>query len=183
MWKSSVHHPLLPAILMVMSGCAGLASPPVVQSGLQKGEDIIPWNPIHVAGPNAGTNACPVCTYEARPAVVIFTRDGKNAWQLAGRLENLVVEQRPMDLKGFVVVVDSASPEQLKQRAASEHLSHIGICYPDPQTADHDLKEYRINPAALNTVMFYRQYKVAGNWANLDAGDFEQVRSAVVTMK
>jgi hypothetical protein len=103
------------AILMIMVSLIGcsthLSQSPnkVTDSGLQRGEEVVPWNPIHVAGPNQGTNACPVCTYEGRPVVLIFTKDGPNAADLAGHLEKLVDDQQKRDLKGFVVVLDSTA--------------------------------------------------------------------------
>jgi hypothetical protein len=171
-------------VLIIMCGCAGQAVTPVqptLKSGLQKGDDIVPWNPIHVAGPNQGTNACPVCTYEARPAVVIFTKEGSNLPTLAARLEKLVSQQQKRELKGFVIVLDS-TPEHLKQMANDLKIAQIGICYPDPETRQDDLKAYKINPGANNTVMIYKDYKVAANFVNLDPIDFDQVAAAVAQL-
>jgi protocatechuate 3,4-dioxygenase beta subunit len=170
--------------VIALAGCTGPAAGPAqssVTSGLQRGEDIHSWNPIHVAGPNKGTNACPVCTYEALPAVVIFTRQGPNAAALSTRLQNLVVQQRQMKLKGFVIVLDS-TPDELKQLAGNLNITQIGLCYPDPQTRDRDLQLYKINPAATNTVMIYKNYKITANFVNLDASDFAQVEVAISTL-
>jgi hypothetical protein len=173
---------LIVLILLSLAGCASMDSKPAIQSGLQKGDDIIPWNPIHVAGPNAGTNACPVCTYEGRPAIVIFTHDGRNAWQLADRLEDLVIQQQKMDLKGFVIVLNS-TPDDLKQMADDQKITHIGICYPDPQTRTEDLNRYKINPQADNTVMVYKAYKVEANFVDLPAADFGKVENVVAGLR
>ncbi len=168
--------------MTAMCGCVAQPGPavaPKLVSGLQKGDDIVPWNPIHVAGPNKGTNACPVCTYLAKPAVVIFTKDGPNVPAMAIRLEKLVGEQK--SLKGFVIVLDS-TPDHLKQMADDLKIARIGICYPDPATRDNDLKQYKWNPAANDTVMVYKDYKVAANFVNLDAADFDQVETAVAQL-
>jgi hypothetical protein len=163
-------------LLLFIAGCAGsteMAGPPSLQSGLQIGDDIIPWNPIHVAGPNAGTNACPVCTYEARPAILIFAKRSSDLAALATRLQDLVNHRRDIDLKGFLVVLDS-TPTQLKEFSMQNNLLQIGTCYPDPAERDKDLTEYKINPAADNTVIVYRNYKVIGNLVNLRSGDFDK---------
>lgn len=164
-------------VLLMIAGCAGsteIASPPTLRSGLQVGDDIIPWNPIHVAGPNAGTNACPVCTYEARPAIVIFAKRSADLSALAIRLQDLVNHRRDIDLKGFLIVLDS-TPTKLTEFAMQNNLLQIGVCYPDPAEREKDLTEYKINPASDNTAIVYRNYKVTGNFVNLQSGDFDKV--------
>jgi protocatechuate 3,4-dioxygenase beta subunit len=148
------------------------------ESGLRVGDEVVPWNPVHVAGPDRGTNACPVCTYLGRPAVLIFTKEGANAAALAVRLEKLVGEHRNSELKGFVVVLDGR-PERLSKLAADLKIAGIGLCHPDPRTREHDLRSYKIVPAADNTVLIYREYKVVATFVNLDAADWRRVEAAV----
>jgi hypothetical protein len=171
-------------LLLALAGCVGPsgANHTAVQSGLQKGDDIIPWNPIHVAGPNAGTNACPVCTYEYRPAVVIFTHDDKNLVPLIERLQALVDQQHKMDLKGFVIVMNS-TPERLQQLGIALSVRQIGLCYPNTYDGDRDLKAYRINPDAQNTILVYKNYKVTNNFVNLAPAEFNQVQAAVTQLQ
>jgi hypothetical protein len=38
-------------------------------SGLRPGDQVSAWEPIHVAGPHAGTKTCPVCTYLDAPVL------------------------------------------------------------------------------------------------------------------
>jgi len=43
-----------------------------------------------------------------------------------------------------------------------------------------DLYErYRINPDVQNTIIVYRDYRVAANFVNVDARDFGRVEAAV----
>lgn len=150
-----------------------------LKSGLQRGEDVAAWNPIHVAGPDKGTRACPVCTYLEKPAVVAFTRDGDNAAALAEQLEKLVAANERKNLKGFVIVID-AVPDKLAKMAADKRITKVGVCYPDPRTKDKDLGElYKIHPRAQNTIIIYRNYKVTANFVNLDARQFAVVEAAV----
>jgi len=57
-------------------------------------------------------------------------------------------------------------------------ITQIGICYIDPQTRDHDIELYKINPAAANTVMIYKNFKVTANFVNLDPADFQPGRGS-----
>jgi polyisoprenoid-binding protein YceI len=164
--------------LVAFSVALLVAAPPAeLKSGLQRGEEVAAWNPIHVAGPDKGTRACPVCTYLERPVVIVFTRDGANAAALAEQLEKLVAANERKDLKGFVVVLD-ATPERLAKMAAEKRITKIGLCYPDPRTKDKDLELYKIHPQALNTILVYRDYKVTANFVNLDAQQFNAVELA-----
>jgi hypothetical protein len=63
--------------------------------------------------------------------------------------------------------------------AAEEKIAKAGICYPDPETRDDDLKAYKINSAATNTVLIYKNYKVEANFVNVIANDFDQIAAAV----
>jgi protocatechuate 3,4-dioxygenase beta subunit len=139
---------------------------------------VVPWNPVHVAGPDRGTTACPVCTYQERPAVLIFVRDGEDAAELARQLQTLVNTFRKRELKGFVVVLDS-TPERLKRMARELGIAEIALCYPEPETRAEALREYRIHPAAKNTVLVYKDYVVAASFTDLDAKDFGRVAAVV----
>ena len=153
-----------------------VAAPPAeLKSGLQRGEEVAAWNPIHVAGPDKGTRACPVCTYLEKPAIVIFMRDGDNAAALAEQLERLVAANEAKGLKGFVIVLD-ATPEKVAKMAADRRITKIGVCYPDPQTKDKDLELYKVHPQALNTIILYRDYKVTANFVNLERTSSTQSR-------
>jgi protocatechuate 3,4-dioxygenase beta subunit len=165
--------------LVVLCVALLVAAPPAeLKSGLQRGEEVAAWNPIHVAGPDKGTRACPVCTYLEKPAIVVFTRDGDNAAALAVQLEKLVAVNEGKNLKGFVIVLDG-TPDKLAKLAAEKRLTKIGVCYPDPQTKDKDLELYKIHPQALNTIILYRDYKVTANFVNLDARHFHALEAAV----
>jgi protocatechuate 3,4-dioxygenase beta subunit len=150
-------------------------------SGLAIGETVEPWRPIHVAGPDRGTTACPVCTYLAKPAVIVFTKDGKDVVELVRRVEGLVASYGDKDLKGFVVVVDS-TPEKLAITAKQAGVSRSALCYPDPSSREEDLKSYKINPAATSTILLYKDYTVAARFVNLPAKDFGKVEAATAKL-
>jgi len=165
--------------IVALSVALLIAAPPAeLKSGLQPGEEVAAWNPVHVAGPDKGTRACPVCTYLEKPAVVVFTRDGDNAAALAEQLEKLVAANENKDLKGFVIVLDAA-PDKLAKMAADKRITKIGVCHLDPRTKGKDLELYKIHPQAQNTILIYRDYKVRANFVNLDARRFSTVEAAV----
>lgn len=158
-----------------------LAQPggPDLVSGLQVGEAMPSFEPVHVAGPDRGTQACPICTYGARPMILAVVREGSGAAKFAGEIERLVVTYAAKDLKGFTLIVGS-TPEKLQRLARDENISKTALCYPEPGHEDKDLRrKLRINPAAENTILVYRRFRVTANLVNVGPGDFARVEAAV----
>jgi hypothetical protein len=152
------------------------ADPPA--SGLRPGEQVEPWNPIHVTGPDRGTNQCPVCTYLEKPVVVVFAKDTTNTAELATRLEPLASEYRTAGLRVVVAVVD-IGPDRAKALAADLKFADISLCYLPPMSGPKELKAYRIDPAVENTVMVYKNYTVAATFVNLLAKDGGRVAEVI----
>jgi hypothetical protein len=150
-----------------------------LQSGLQVGEAVPSWQPMHVAGPDRGTRACPTCTYGARPMIQVFTKDGPNAALLAAQVEALVAENQLQELKGFVTVTDGAAP-RLRVLARRVGITKAALCYPAPARADEDLRrKLKINPAADNTIIVYKDFVVTASFVNVDGHAFGPVAQAV----
>jgi polyisoprenoid-binding protein YceI len=147
------------------------------KSGLAVGEEVEPWTPVHVAGPDKGTRTCPVCTYLACPAVVVFAKKGENTERLLTEIEQLCLEHGDQ-LKGFVTVLD-ASPAELELIATQNGVTLASLCYPDAKTGKKDLAAYHVNPDVANTVMVYKDYKVTANFIDLKASDVAKLESAV----
>jgi hypothetical protein len=149
-----------------------------VASGLPVGEFVPAWNPIHVAGPDKGTNTCPICTYLERPMVQVFIKDGPQAAAFAEKVEQLVAAHEKKDFKGFVIVTDGTA-DKLTRLGTDCKITKSALCYPDPASKKVDLDKYHINPAAQNTIVVYRDYKVTATFVNLDVTDFARVEEAV----
>src|SRR5579863_9808635 len=98
-------------------------------SGLRPGEQVEPWNPIHVAGPDQGTNTCPVCVYGERPVVVAFAKNTNNTAALVARLELLARQHRKDGLRIVVAVVD-ADADRITALADNLRLTEVSLCYP-----------------------------------------------------
>src|SRR5579871_4119858 len=101
-------------------------------SGLRPGEEVSAWEPIHIAGPHAGTKTCPVCTYLEAPVLLAFAKDVNAAGNLAKPLEDIATAHRAGKLKVMLVVVDG-SDEQLHKLAKDFALQYVMLCRPDPE--------------------------------------------------
>jgi protocatechuate 3,4-dioxygenase beta subunit len=147
-------------------------------SGLRPGEQVEPWNPVHVTGPDRGTNLCPVCTYLEKPVVVVFAKDTANTNALASRLEPLARKHRAAGLRVVVAVVE-IGPDRAKALAADLKFTDLSLCYLTSKTGPKELKAYRIDPTAENTVMVYKNYTVEATFLNLPAKDDGRVAEVV----
>lgn len=148
------------------------------KSGLAVGDEVEPWTPVHVAGPDKGTRTCPVCNYLARPAIVVFAKKGENTERLLVEVENLIAEHGDDKLKGFVAVLD-ATPGELELIATQNGVTLASLCYPDTKTGEKDLAAYHVSPTVANTVMVYKDYKVTANFVDLQAADLAKLEAAV----
>ena len=146
--------------------------------GLQKGEEVSAWEPIHLTGPEAGTKNCPVCTHLERPAILVFARWNENTEELAFMLDQLVQEMFLTELKGFVVVTDG-DQEAIKEFAELNTIANVSICALDEKTRNDDLKKYKIDPENNNTIIIYRDFVVWSNHVDLQSTDFEKLENSV----
>ena len=166
------------AVIACAVGWVGTLAAQPPASGIRPTETVEPWNPLHVAGPNRGTNTCPVCSYLEKPVVVVFAKDTANTVALAAKLEALAADKRKAGLKVVVAVVD-ATPERLTRLAAELKIADVALCHLNPKSRAAELKAYRINAAAENTIMVYKDYTVSATFVDLPVADFEKVTAAV----
>ena len=146
-------------------------------SGLCPGDEVSAWEPIHVAGPHAGTKTCPVCTYLDAPVLLVFAKDVNAAGKLAGPLEEIAAAHRSGKLKVVLVVVDG-SDEQLRKLAKDSALQAVMLCRPDPARKEKQLAAYKIDAANPNAVMLYQDYTVRKAWTGVSAADLADVKTA-----
>jgi protocatechuate 3,4-dioxygenase beta subunit len=164
------------ASMLVVGWGTVMAAPPI--SGLPPKESVEPWNPLHVAGPDKGTNTCPVCTYLEKPVVVVFAKDTPNTVALTAKFEALAADKRKSGLRVVVAYLD-ATPERLAKLAGDLKIADSSLCYLNPKNRANELKSYRINPAVENTIIVYKDYTVTETFVNLPADSFGQVVNAV----
>lgn len=139
-------------------------------SGLAIGDEVDPWEPLHVSGPNKGTHACPVCTYMKAPAVIAFCKPGQETQAMVQQLEQLLAAHQADKLHAFVVLVDTP-PVVASTMADAARLRLTSICCIDPDTRDDDLAKYKVDPSVDSTVMLYKDYKVVANFNNLKVSE------------
>ena len=157
---------LLWTTLLAVPVAFSAAQPAQSASGLQKGEEVTAWEPVHVAGPYAGTRTCLVCTYLEAPMLLAFARDLANAEALAKPLERIAEAHAKGRLRVALVVLN-ASDEQLIKLASDQKIRQVMLCRLDAESRTRNLAAYKIDPAVSNTIMLYESYIVKESWAGL----------------
>ena len=146
-------------------------------AGLRPGDEVVAWEPVHVSGPRAGTKTCPVCIYLDAPVLLAFAKDEAAAEKLAKPFEAIAAAHATGKLRVLLVVVDG-SEEPLKALAKDQGAQCLMVCYPDPERKEKQLKAYKIDPAAENTIVLYQNYVVKQAWAGLAPGDVPKLKAA-----
>lgn len=143
-------------------------------SGLQPGEMTSAFEPTHIAGPDKGTETCPVCKYGNRPAIQVWNTgdDQSNIVAMLNHLDNKVANSKH-ELKAFEVRVTSceACVSDNGEIAKMVKGGNVGITQ-IPSTSEA-VKAYKINTdgSVKNTVIVYRNRKVVANFVNLKADE------------
>lgn len=164
-----------PLVVLAFTVVAGAAEPAV--KGLRVGDEVSAWEPIHVAGPHAGTKTCPVCTYLDAPVLLAFAKDAKAAGQLAATLEGIAVAHANGKLRVLLVVADGTT-EELQALAKDDSLRQLMLCRPDPLRKDKQLKAYKVESLTTNSVVLYQDYLVKKAWSDLKAADLGELSKA-----
>jgi protocatechuate 3,4-dioxygenase, beta subunit len=144
-------------------------------SGLKPGKLVFAFEPTHVAGPDKGTNTCPVCKYGETPAVQIWVNGDSpaNVSKFADALEKAIAKAGPGNLKAFIVAIkpNGANRDEFAKKAKSltneAHTPHVAVTYID--ATDSALGDYKISasPSVRNTVMVYSKLRVVASYVNL----------------
>ncbi len=177
----------------VLSGLAAAAvAVPVLAaplaSGLKVGASVSPFHPKHIAGPLAGTTNCFPCTFENRPQVQAWVNgdDSKNVLPIAKSLSTAMKTHKDKEFKALVVFL--AAPANVAKteaavRAAAKTPGTEGVGMAVLATNDEAVKNYSVNtsPSVKNTVIVYRNWKVADSFVNLkaDAAGLAKLNAAI----
>lgn len=176
---------MLKKTLIAVGALAGLATVGIaasgftagVDSGLKTGEMVTPFHPMHVAGPDKGTDTCPPCKYGNRPAVQIWVNQDseENIAGLAKHL-NKQVANSDEDLKGFMIMLTKCeacvdASKMFAGKAEKMGMKNIGIAHLSNQ--DKAVKNYKVNidSEVKNTVFVYVNRKVVKKFVNLKADE------------
>ncbi len=166
------------ALWVAFGSSQALAAPPArPASGLSKGDEVSAWEPVHVAGPYAGTKTCPVCTFLEAPLLLAFAKDLTAAEVLAKPLEAIADAHAAGKLRVVLVVLD-APDDKLRKLADDNKIRRLMLCRPDAERRAKQLAAYKIDASVTNTVMLYEGYIVKQSWVALDASDLLKLRVA-----
>jgi hypothetical protein len=133
-----------------------------IQSGLEKGKAVPPFDVKDITGPNKdGGELCYRCRYGNQPVVSVFTKEmSAEVAQLTKELDEVVAKNRDQKMAGFVVLM-SDTPEKVSATlttAAEKYkisqmplTTYKGISGPEG---------YKINSTADVTVMMWVEGKV-----------------------
>jgi hypothetical protein len=175
---------LLGTVATALVAAAVVAAP--VASGLKRGESVTPFHPKHLAGPLAGTSNCFPCTFQNRPQAQIWVNgdNAKNVVALAGTLSKSMKTYSGKEFKGLVVFLTTPATAakveaEVKKAAKDPSLTGVGMALID--TKNEAVEAYNINtdPTVKNTVIVYKDWKVADSFVNLTAADTTKLEKAI----
>ncbi len=151
-----------------------------VESGLAVGDTVPAFHPKHVAGPHKGTDACPPCTWGARPQVQVWVGYDKseNSTKIAKALESAMVKYEDKELKAFMIHMGRCEacttdmPPKLEATAKESGLEKVAVAFL-PNAEDPAAKSYKINGSTdvKNTVFVYSKKRVVAKFVNLVADE------------
>ncbi len=155
----------------------------LADSGISVGDFVPSFEPMHVAGPDKGTETCPPCKYGLRPAVQVWVNgdDQANVVKMVKYLDGRVKASKA-DFKAFVIVLDNgkgkSEAEALAKAAGTENVGIAFVKY-----GEHNSGEYGIDTSAKtkNTVFVYKNIRVMDKFTNLkaDTAGMKSLASAV----
>lgn len=154
---------------------------PAPASGLEIGAEAPAFDPQHVAGPDRGTHACPMCKYGYLSGAMIWvnTEQLSGAARMASRLERELRGARGERVKAFVIYMNPGNKpkKEVEARLAAfareAGLRRVAVAYvPSPTDADTS-GLYRINPdpRVETTVFVYSKRRIFHKFVNLAADE------------
>ena len=66
-----------------------------------------------------------------------------------------------------MIAITDAGEARAKELASTLAIADASFCYMSEKSGPAELKAYRINPTAENTIMVYKDYTVAATFVNL----------------
>ncbi len=162
--------------ILLGSALAAFALAKGVNSGLNKGEDVSPFHPNHFSGPLANTDKCFPCTFQNRPQVQVWVNGDsmENVAKIATKLGAEMKENEKAEFKALVVFVAEGDKAEKAKAAGLELVKKAGlkgVAMATISPSNEAIKAYKINvsPEVKNTVLVYKNWKVADKMVNLKA--------------
>lgn len=152
-----------------------------MKSGLAVGASCPAFDPLHLSGPDAGRQVCPMCKYGNGQGIMVWFNHA-NLDQMAEFVQLLEKEQRARGEKNFRVFLVYMNPfhsslsqtsEEIQKNKIKKWCERKGleklamVMVPSPEDAE-SCGFYRINPEATNTVFVYKKRKITSKWVNMN---------------
>jgi protocatechuate 3,4-dioxygenase beta subunit len=160
---------ILAGVLFTSLGVTALAG--ALSSGLRVGDNVSPFEPTHVTGPDKGTQTCPVCKYGATPAVQVWVNGDsiKNVVPIAKELNAKVEGSK---FRAFIVFLidpkdEAQTTKTLTDIATKNKLQKVAFVVLDK--TDRAVSAYKVNTSSQikNTVIVYKDRRVTQKFVNL----------------
>jgi protocatechuate 3,4-dioxygenase, beta subunit len=149
---------------------------PRVQSGKPIGSESPAFSPQHVAGPDKGSHACPMCKYGYHPGVIVFLNtntDWENAEVICKRLEKESIKRKAEKFKAYLVYTNptklpiSDLENKLMKFAKQVSVQNMAITYvPSIDDEKTEMHLNKINPEVKNTIIVYNNRGVFDKFVN-----------------
>lgn len=154
---------------MAFIGCSESAGQKK-ESGNPIGSESPAFSPQHVAGPDKGSHACPMCKYGYHPGVMVFLNtdnDWKNITAICKRLEEESIKRRSPKFKAYLIYTNpqKLGVKELERKLAkfAERLSikNMAITYvPSINDVETEMNLNNINPKTKTTIIVYNKRMV-----------------------
>lgn len=143
---------------------------PRLESGKSIGSESPAFIPQHVAGPDKGSHACPMCKYGYHPGVIVFLNtdtDWENIAAICKRLEEESIKRKADKFKAYLVYTNPSGlsikemESKLEKFASSLSIVNMAITYV-PSINDHEseMDLNQINPKTKNTIIVYNHRRI-----------------------
>ncbi len=143
---------------------------PNIQSGNSIGSESPSFIPQHIAGPDKGSHACPMCKYGYHPGVLVFLNtdnDWENVIAICKRLEEESIKRKAQKFKAYLIYTNPAKlpikdlESKLEKFARSLSIKSMAITYvPSINDKKTEMNLNKINPKTKTTIIVYNNRMV-----------------------
>jgi len=151
---------------------------PLIQSGLEIGEDNPSFIPYHAAGPDKGSRACPVCKYGRFHGVMYFVGNNPDWDDIKNWLTFLEQEslKRGRYLKAYFVYGNENGyskdrrQKELEKIGMELNLKSIALTFvPSMTDTESEVNLNKINPDVSNTFIIFKHRNIINKFINFKA--------------
>ncbi len=152
-------------------------------SGRAVGDVTPSFRVLDVTGKYKGEKTCYVCEYGNAPTIIAFFQDTSDQTaDLIVKLNRLVEQKSPNDLKGVAVLLEGPASKPWLEKLAADKAIKIPLVVLQNGPQDLGVRLYHINPAVKNTILVNDQRQVFANFTNVNDGNFQKVADASTKM-